>query len=243
MAFNPQKHHRSSIRLKDYDYSQPGAYFVTICTQNRECVLGRIENEKFLLAESGEIIQHVLSRLPDRFPDDGLDKFVIMPNHVHAIILLGIKENRQSAGSQFIAPKNNVPPPVGARFIAPKNFSNREITVNPPTLGHIIRAFKAVSTRLIRTNHFRKFSWQRGYYEHIIRNEKSLNAIRIYIRNNPFLWQYDSDNTGPGVSFLETIDRERVKRCGFSEEEFKFILNYDILYRMGWVQKEKRRRN
>jgi putative transposase len=112
MAFDPEKHHRSSIRLKDYDYSQPGAYFVTICTQNRECVLGRIENEKYLLSESGKIIQHVISRLPDKFPDVGLDEFVIMPNHVHAIIFLGINE-----GS----------PRVGARFIAPKNHSNRKL--------------------------------------------------------------------------------------------------------------------
>jgi len=89
MKHDPEKHHRRSVRLNGYDYAQPGAYFATVCTHQRECLLGRIKASQVVLSDAGEIAQSVWDGLPDRFPSVGLDEYVIMPNHVHGIILVG----------------------------------------------------------------------------------------------------------------------------------------------------------
>ena len=185
MGLNPDKHHRRSIRLKGHDYAQPGAYFVTICTYRRECLLGRIESGQVVLSTEGETARSVWDGLTDRFVSVGLDEYVIMPNHVHGIILVG---------AQFIAPD-----PKGG------------LTDHLPALGEIVRAYKATVTRLVRRrddgttdpgavdkgvmNHAPTgFGWQRGYYEHVVRNEAELTAIREYIQGNPARWDDDENN-------------------------------------------------
>ncbi|MCX6634266.1 MAG: transposase [Acidobacteria bacterium] len=185
MGFDPDKNHRRSIRLKGYDYTQPGAYFVTICTYQRECLLGRIESGQVVLSDTGETARSVWDGLPSRFPSVGLDEYVIMPNHVHGIILVG---------AQFIAPD-----PKGG------------LTDHLPPLGEVVRAYKATVTRLIRRkdddttnpgamgkgvmNHAPTgFGWQRGFYEHVIRNEAELMAIREYVLGNPARWNEDENN-------------------------------------------------
>jgi putative transposase len=163
---------RKAIRLKNYDYSQEGAYFVTICTKNREMVLGEIRDERMIENSLGMKIKEVWDKLSSRFPSIETDAFVVMPNHVHGIII------------------------VGAQFIAPEEGSiNRAPTFDrAPTLGKIVRVLKAVSTREIRKNYDFSFAWQRNYYEHVIRNEDSLNQIREYIQNNPLSWELDREN-------------------------------------------------
>ena len=185
MKYNLDKHHRRSIRLRGHDYAQPGAYFVTICTYQRECLLGRIEASRVVLSDAGEMARLVWDGLPDRFPSVALDEYVIMPNHVHGIVL------------------------VGAQFIAPDPEDG--LTCHAPALGEIIRAYKATVTRLVRRtddgatnlgatskgvmNHAPTgFGWQRGFYEHIVRNEPELTAIREYIQGNPACWDDDENN-------------------------------------------------
>jgi REP element-mobilizing transposase RayT len=171
-AYNPEKHHRRSIRLKGFDYEQPGAYFVTICTQNRECLFGAVTDGQIRLTEAGRIVDAVWGELPSRFSNMSLDAFVVMPNHVHGIILVG---------AQFIAPS------------APQD-QNQGAMNRAPTLGDILRTYKAVSTRMVRKIANANFAWQRNYYEHVIRDELSCDRIRQYILDNPARWDMDREN-------------------------------------------------
>jgi REP element-mobilizing transposase RayT len=173
MNHDPEKHHRRSIRLKGYDYSGSGAYFVTICTQNRACLFGAVRNGAVELNQVGEIAESAWNELPARFLSVGLDAFVVMPNHVHGIII------------------------VGAQFIAPPNVlgKSKQAVMNPaPTLGEMVRVYKAVSTRFIRQTGIQNFAWQRNYYEHVIRSEEALHRIRQYIVDNPARWEFDREN-------------------------------------------------
>jgi putative transposase len=157
---------RKILRLKEYDYSKAGAYFVTICTQDRENLLGEISQGQMAVNNGGQAVQKIWQDLPLRFPEIKTDAFVIMPNHVHGIIM------------------------VGAQFIAPLKGSIKRA----PTLGEIVRVFKAISTRRIRANYHCSFRWQRNYYEHIICDEISLNRIREYIHTNHTRWELDREN-------------------------------------------------
>lgn len=172
-SFDPKIHHRHSLRLRHYDYAQAGAYFITICTHNRECIFGNVEGDTVLLNDVGRVVQDGWDVLPVNFPGVELDAFVVMPNHIHGIIVLGN---------------------VGARFIAPNK--DQGVINLAPTLGEIIRAFKARCTHGI--NQLRGARgmqvWQRNYYEHVIRNELSLQEVRQYIANNPAQWAFDREN-------------------------------------------------
>jgi putative transposase len=169
--------HRRSIRLKGYDYKQAGAYFVTICTRDRECLFGWVTDCEMRLNDIGRKAQAAWEALPTRFANMFLDAFIVMPNHIHGIILVG---------AQFIAPHHSEQNPVG---VAPQGAMNRA-----PTLGEIVRTYKAVSTHLIRRTMKSDFAWQRNYYEHVIRDDQSLEHIRDYIVNNPARWADDEEN-------------------------------------------------
>ena len=163
--------YRRLTRLKDYDYSQPGGYFITICTKNRFCLLGEIHNDRMKLNPYGEIVRLSWLELPKHYPNVKLDVFVIMPNHIHSVIFL--KD-------------------VGAGFKPAPTVSN----CNSHALPEIIRAFKTFSSRQI--NKLRNASgtsvWQRNYYEHVIRKDESLANIREYIETNPLRWALDREN-------------------------------------------------
>ena len=176
MKYNPDIHHRRSIRLKDYDYSQSGAYFVTICNKNKECLFGDVVDRKMRLNEMGIVVQQCWNVIPEHFPNTVSDEFIVMPNHIHGIIVI-----------------------VGAQFIAPfgKTMSGNQGVMNhaPTTAGEIVRAFKARCTYAINQVRITPGMplWQRNYYEHIIRNEPELNKIREYIINNPLNWESDEN--------------------------------------------------
>ena len=176
MKYYPGKHHRRSIRLKGYDYSQPGAYFVTICIWNRGCVFGEIENAEMNLNEYGFIFQDCWNNLVYHYSHIQLDTYVIMPNHVHGIII--ITDTGVEAGSCVRAGLK--PSPTDKLHRLPeivralKTFSSRKINIARSTCGVPV--------------------WQRNYYEHIVRNEKELNSIREYIINNPLQWDLDENN-------------------------------------------------
>lgn len=156
--FNSEIHHRRSIRLKNYDYSQSGGYFITICTHNREPLF------------ESEYVQNMLKafweKLPAKFSIVQLDEFVVMPNHVHGIIIIG-------------QPHGAAPTPLGDIIEWYKTM-----TTNAYINGVKNNQWGSFNERF----------WQRNYYEHIIRNEDELNRIRQYIIDNPMKWDEDENN-------------------------------------------------
>ncbi len=171
---------RKSLRLKDYDYSQIGAYFNTICTKNRENLFGEIINDKMTLNAYGKIIDEIWGKIPVHFSDIALDEFVIMPNHVHGIIMIesipvhvpveAIHESPLQGHGQRQRRKMLIPIIIG-KF---KMQSAKQI--------NILRKMLGISV------------WQRGYYDHIVRDENDLNRIRQYIISNPLKWDLDEEN-------------------------------------------------
>jgi REP element-mobilizing transposase RayT len=143
-------------------------------TQHRICLFGDISDGEIVPNDTGQIAKALWVGLSSRFSAVSLDSFVAMPNHIHGIIIVG---------AQFIAPSS-----------APPNRAREGAIYRAPTLGEIIRTYKAASTRMIRQTANPDFAWQRNYYEHVIRNEESLNRVREYILNNPARWTYDREN-------------------------------------------------
>jgi putative transposase len=195
MADEPQKHHRHSIRLKGYDYTRPGAYFVTICAQRRVEIFGNIVKGDMDLNQFGHIVQAAWFDLPRHYPHIQLDAFCIMPNHVHGIIVLD--EPHVGAGL-----KGEAFQPDGMMYregSMPEDNKTRPYKHVPKhhPLSEIIRAFKSFSAR--RINGIRNTRgvpvWQRNYYEHIIRDEADFNIIRAYVLENQERWQEDPLHT------------------------------------------------
>jgi len=185
MTYNPDIHHRRSIRLKNFDYASVGAYFVTISVQNRISLLGKISGSQIKLSEMGEIAKQCWLDMPGHLNNVELDEFVVMPNHIHGIIVLtnicrGVQLN---APTQFnaLAPTTSEP--------RHEHFS--KISPMKKTLAVIIRTYKAAVTTICRQSGFCQFRWQRNYYEHIIRNDVEMNRIREYINNNAINWEDD----------------------------------------------------
>jgi len=185
MKYAPEKHHRRSIRLKDYDYSQSGAYFITICTQKRECLFGEIVDGEMRLNDAGQMVQTKWDELPKYYTGIDIDEFVIMPNHFHGIILI----HDVGAGPRACPDKGQTG--LGQpRGVAP--------TMSLPDVVH---RFKSLTTTRYRQgvtqNGWPPFPgklWQRNYYEHVIRDEDELLEIREYIANNPKKWAEDENN-------------------------------------------------
>jgi len=190
MRYDPKEHQRRSIRLHDYDYAQAGAYFVTVCTEGRLCLLGQVEDGTVRLNGWGRIVHETWSDLPNHYPHVELDAFVIMPNHVHMVVVLA---DPVGAGLKLaqIAP---------VRADSTGADSTRAGFKPAPTRRHglpeIMRAFKTFSSRRINERRATPGAslWQCDYYEHIIRNAKSLNRIRQYIADNPASWAFDQEN-------------------------------------------------
>ena len=155
---------RKAIRLKDYDYSQTGCYYITICTKNRACLFGDIHNGNMLLNEYGEIARDELEKVSAHYNNVKIDKFVIMPNHVHLIVAINPIEQ------------------TGA------------LPIKAVDIPNIIGKYKAGVTRTVGNAFMRSGIWQSRYYDHIIRNEKSYSEIYKYIENNPLKWDMDCHN-------------------------------------------------
>jgi putative transposase len=170
MAFDSERHHRQSIRLRDYDYRSPGAYFVTAVTVNRDCL--------FEDAPLRSIVERCWLAIPRHSAHASLDAWVVMPNHLHAIVVIDALEQ---SGSGHETPASSVHPQARS-------------------LGTIIGNFKSVTTR--RINRARRTPaapvWQRNYFERIVRNDDELNRIRAYIAANPMRWDLDRENPERG---------------------------------------------
>lgn len=161
-------HHRRSIRLKGYDYASFGAYFVTLCIQDRVSLLGRMDGAVVVLSAAGQMVQHAWEGIPDHYAAVDVDTFVIMPNHIHGIVLLRGADHPGDA--------------VTALGDVVKRF--KSVTTRLYIAGVESDSWPRFSGRL----------WQRNYYEHIIRDEPDLWVIREYIHNNPAQWAEDHDN-------------------------------------------------
>jgi putative transposase len=213
MIFDPEKHHRRSIRLRNYDYSQPGAYFVTICTYQKQCWCGEIKNGQMCLNQLGKIVADEWLKTPKIRPNFQLDEWIIMPNHLHGIIIINdcySNENKRDLGANQ---DNNRDLERRDGFIGQdfgvnhdnkgaNQHNNRDLGARnaplrqkPNSLSSFVAGFKSAVTK--RINLLRQNTnipiWQRNYYESIVRDEKSLAAIKSYIINNPSCWQNDPD--------------------------------------------------
>jgi len=190
--YNPNIHHRRSIRLKGFDYSQAGLYFITICCQDRFCYFGHVENDAMILNEYGQIAFDEWMKLPERFPNFELDVFQIMPNHIHAIISLTNPAAAAAVRATLaVAPNGNTVAhdTIGAGVNPAPTDTNTGVS-------DIVGAYKSlVSNGCLKifksNNEMMGKLWQRNYYEHIIRNEQSYQRIAEYIMNNPIKWGED----------------------------------------------------
>ena len=203
--YNPNIHHRRSIRLKGYDYSKEGLYFLTFCCQNREQYFNRVgvpvgaplvgaQSHQIQLNDAGKMIEAEWLSLPDRFPNICLHQFVVMPNHFHGILEITVGAALMATQKDLIAGKEEMELGNGhPRGDAP--------TVNK-TIGDIVDAFKSITTvkyiQGVKVKGWKRFDgklWQRDYYEHIIRNETALHNITNYIIDNPGKWNEDRFHT------------------------------------------------
>jgi len=173
VKFDPEKHHRKSIRLQEYDYTQAGAYYVTIVTHQRDCLFGEILNEEMFLNEFGKIADECWRAIPEHFPNVELGAHMIMPNHVHGIIII----NRR-----------------GAALLRPYDDNLHKINLKPGSLGAIVRSYKSAVSYRANKELNTTGTWQRNYYEHIIRDKKDLQNKIDYIEANPSLWDEDDNN-------------------------------------------------
>ncbi|MBI5694462.1 MAG: transposase [Nitrospirae bacterium] len=170
MKFNPDIHNRRSIRLKDYDYAKKGLYFITIVTQYRECLFGEVIDGHMKLNDSGHAVLSVWDDIPVHYPGAELDTCVIMPNHLHGIVVLNVGAG-PCARPGFLSL-----PDVMQRF--------KSMSTHRYKQGVIEENWRVFPGRL----------WQRGYYERIIRNNDELQPIREYIHDNPRMWATDEEN-------------------------------------------------
>ena len=183
MSFDPDKHHRRSIRLRGYDYALVGAYFVTVGLQGRGCLLGEITDEELRLNDAGRMVEQWWAELASKFPSMETDEYVVMPNHFHGIVLLGARY------------------PSANALLSRAGHPHRGAPTSGPTLGAIMDWFKTMTTnayiRGVKQQDWAPFQgrlWQRDYYEHIVRNDNDLDRIRRYIAGNPSRWASDPEN-------------------------------------------------
>ena len=168
---NPSSPHRKNLRIPDFDYSQPGAYFVTIVTKDRKTLFGQIVDGEMALNDIGRMVEEVWIAIPSHFPNVELGEFVIMPNHIHGIISIT----------------------VGATHASP--LTRVAKGPMPGSIAAIVGSFKSTASRKFRetTANPGKHLWQRNYYEHIIKNERDYQATYDYILANPMNWEKDEE--------------------------------------------------
>ena len=214
MVNNSKKYNRKSIRLKGYDYSQAGLYFVTICCQNREHFFGEIDNNgQLLLNDAGKMIEKWYLELENKYPNIECGEYVVMPNHFHCIIqivgatLVVATNKNKNTNNENMDVHNVNNENTDVHNVNNENTDFHVVNTNiqkgqpqgfAPTVGNIIGVFKSITTveyiNGVKNNHWKPFIgklWQRNYWEHIIRNEQSYVTISEYIKNNPVNWNAD----------------------------------------------------
>jgi len=175
--FDPDRHHRRSIRLKGYDYTLAGAYFVTVVAYQRGCLFGEVVDGEMVLNEYGEIVQQEWEQTAIIRPNVELGTFIVMPNHLHGILIFADDDAHTVGATRRIAPTTKT-------------------TLQSGSLGAVMAQFKSIITKQI--NVLRNTPgipvWQRNYYERIIRDEREMDRIHRYIESNPTMWANDNEN-------------------------------------------------
>ena len=191
MTYDPNLDRRRSIRLKGYDYTQPGAYFITIVTFQREEIFGEVKDGKMICNELGEIAREEWFKTAQLRPNIRLydDEFVIMPNHGHGTLWI-VGDDNMNTVPAIVGAQRRCAPTYDINHADPKTNAR---VVLPGSLGAIVRAYKsAVTYRINALRNTRGVTvWQRNYYEHIIHNEAEYKAIWNYINANPLRWEDD----------------------------------------------------
>jgi len=191
-------HHRDrSIRWFAYDYAQAGAYFVTICTCRHQCLFGRVVDDAMELNAAGLAVASCWRAIPAHYPDIVLDAFVVMPNHMHGILMIssnvGANNHSPVGGRDHTGANVYSPLPTDERA-APMHRRIVRARGTSRTVGAVVRGFKIGVTKWMRQNTDVPDVWQRDYYEHVIRSEQQLCRIRRYIEANPANWMLDHEN-------------------------------------------------
>ncbi len=191
MRLDPERPRRRLMRLQGWDYASAGAYFVTLVLQERACLLGDVVDGRVELSPAGQTVETWWLALPERLAGVELDAYVVMPNHLHGVVMLsgdGGGRKQQEGG--------HVGPPL------------RDETKSA-SVSALVQWFKTMTTnaylRGVKEQDWRAFPgrlWQRGYYDHIIRNEDALNGVREYIANNPVAWAEDMENPTQPITAL-----------------------------------------
>ena len=235
MPYDPVRHHRRSIRLKDYDYALAGAYTVTVCAQNRACLFGEIVDGAMRLGQAGAMVQTTWEEIPTYYPGVQVDAFVVMPNHVHGIVVLSPPDDPTAAAS--VSPTDGAIAALSSVGAGPRACPDRPANAQigfdaatppadheplrtprsaneggqargpaptvpaPMSLSEVVHRFKSLTTARYRhgvaAHDWPPFAgrlWQRNFYEHIIRNEATLERHRQYIADNPARWYDDPEN-------------------------------------------------
>ena len=189
MPYDPRIHHRRSIRLQDYDYSEEGAYFVTICAQDQRLLFGDVRDEAMHPNDAGHMIQQIWDGLPQHYPGVDTDVFQLMPNHLHGIIVLYVDD---------VPTRREGRVPI---HDATDRLGRARDETCEMSLSDVVQRFKSLTTTRYRQGVlrcgwpcFRSRVWQRNYHEHVIRDERDLDRIRQYIIGNPSDWQFDREN-------------------------------------------------
>jgi len=208
MTYNPKIHHRRSIRLKGYDYSNAGLYFITICVKNHQCLFGNIVENKIILNDAGYMVEKWYYELENKYPDKKCREMIVMPNHFHCIVentkimnkhgmsirdVNGTTIRNAHVGTSRGRPKTNEP------ILKPQyGINNKKHTA---TIGDTMDWFKTMTTneyihgvKIYNWKRFDKKLWQRNYWEHIIRNDAEYKRIADYINKNPAKWIDDKFN-------------------------------------------------
>ena len=204
MKHDPNKHHRRSIRLKGYDYSKAGMYFVTLVCRQRACLFGEVIDGKMRLSAAGQIVQQEWRRLGQQFPDARIDVFVVMPNHVHGIIVIhpDVVGATQPSQKETISGENRTLEEIrigngGSPLRGEVGGGARPANGPAPgSLGAMIGQFKSRCTKRLWASKGLSGTpiWQRNYYEHIIRNDDDYKRVYLYIESNPVNWNADEEN-------------------------------------------------
>ena len=176
---------RKATRFGEHDYSRAGHYFVTVCAENRGSAFGEIMNEEMRLSAIGAVAQECWRLIPNHFPNAALGEFIVMPNHIHGIVIID-DANRCGRDADM----------HGTRLSSQcLQSENQDVDRSKMSLSKIIQGFKSSVTRTVgkRWNDH-AFGWQRSFYDRVIRDDAELNRIREYIRNNPLKWAFDKYN-------------------------------------------------
>ena len=199
--YNPNIHNRKLTRLKGYDYSQAGLYFITICVKNREYLFGNIVDNKMILNDAGKMVENEWLKLKKRFKNIKLYECIVMPNHFHAILEITV-------GATLVVAQNNAITQNVTDDI--RKGQPQGIAPTDKTIGDMVGAFESITTveyiRGVKNKNWQPFDgklWQRNYWDHIIRNGNEYNRISQYIIDNPIKWEDDKLNGGDGNTVME----------------------------------------